>query len=86
MAVLQEKGTEKSYRKFILQYAAYYAVRKRTVLPIQEIKKEYMIILQQKQVRLVNDETYRRNTDSSSRIYFTAAKVTQYSLVAENRR
>ena len=45
-----------------------------------------MAILNQKQVRLVNDETSMRNPDSSLGIYLTVAKVVQYILVTENRR
>ena len=43
-------------------------------------------MLNQKKVRLVNDETSMRNPDSSSGIYLTAAKVSQFRLVAENRK
>ena len=45
-----------------------------------------MLILNQKKVILVNDETSMRNPDSSSGIYLTAAKVAQGGLVADNRR
>ena len=45
-----------------------------------------MAILNQKKVRLVNDETSTRNPDSSSVIYLTAAKVSKCRLVDENRR
>ena len=45
-----------------------------------------MMILQKKKVRLLNDEKSRRNRDSSSGIYLTAAKVVQYRLVDENWR
>ena len=45
-----------------------------------------MTILNQKKVRLVNDETSMRNPDSSMGIYLTAAKVAQCTLVADNRR
>ena len=45
-----------------------------------------MTILNQKKVRLVNDETSTRNPDSSMGIYLTAAKVAQCTLVADNRR
>ena len=45
-----------------------------------------MTILHQNKSRLVNDETSRRNPDSSSGIYLTAAKVDKFILVAENRR
>ena len=44
-----------------------------------------MTILNQKKVRLLNDETSMRNPDSSSGIYLTAVKVVQCKLVAENR-
>ena len=42
--------------------------------------------MKQKKVRLVEDETSRRNPDSSSGIYLTAAKVKKCRLVADNRR
>ena len=45
-----------------------------------------MMILQQKKVRLVNDETSSSNPDSDSVIYLTADKVAQCKLVADNRR
>ena len=37
-------------------------------------------------MRLVKDETTRRNPDQNSGIYLTADIVAQYRLVAENRR
>ena len=43
-----------------------------------------MTILNQKTVRLVNDETSTRNLDSSMGIYLTAAKVAQCSLCASD--
>ena len=45
-----------------------------------------MTILNQKETRLVNDETSMRNPDSRTRIYLTAAKVVKFRLVADNRR
>ena len=45
-----------------------------------------MVILNKKNVILVNDEISMRNQDSSSGIYLTAANVYQYRLVADNRR
>ena len=45
-----------------------------------------MKILNQKETRLVNDETSMRNPDSRTRIYLTAAKVVNFRLVADNRR
>ena len=50
------------------------------------MKKECMAILNQKKLRLVNDETSMRNPDYSLVIYLTAAKVAQCRLMAENRR
>ena len=44
------------------------------------------MILNKKKVTLVNDETSSRNPDSSLGIYLTTDKVSQYRLVAENRR
>ena len=49
------------------------------------MKKECMMILHQKKVILVNDETSRKNPGYISVIYFTAAKVAQCRLVDENR-
>ena len=45
-----------------------------------------MKILNQKKVRLVNDETSMSYPDFSTVIYLTAAKGDQNRLVAENRR
>ena len=59
---------------------------KRTVLPLQEIKREFMMILNQKKVKLENEDVAtRRKPDSISGIYLTAVKVAQYRQVAENR-
>ena len=44
-----------------------------------------MTILNQKKVRLVNDETLMRKPDSIMGIYPNAYKVAQYILVADNR-
>ena len=86
MVVLQAKGKQQSSRNIILRAAEYDTVRKITVIPIQDTKKEFMAIINQKRVRLVNDETYMSNPDSSSGFYLTAAKVAQYGLVDRNRR
>ena len=45
-----------------------------------------MMILNQKNARLVNDETLMRNPDYRSVIYLAAAKVAQYRLVSENSK
>ena len=59
---------------------------KNTVIPIQEMKREYMAILQKKKVILENDVTNGNNPDLSLVIYLTTAKVPQYRLVAGNKR
>ena len=65
----------------------YDTVRKRTVLPLQEIKIETMMIHQQKKVKLVGEDANTRiNLNSTSGIYLTAAKVAQFRQVAANRR
>ena len=45
-----------------------------------------MTILNQKKVRLVNDETSMKNPDYRTGIYITAAKVGQCTLVNDNKR
>ena len=45
-----------------------------------------MMIIHKEKVRLVYDKTSRRNPDSGSVIYLTAAKVVQCRLVGENNR
>ena len=59
---------------------------KQTVMTIQEMNKECMMILQQKKVRLVNDVTSSRNPDYSSKIYLNADKVSQCRLVVEETK
>ena len=51
------------------------------------MKRKTMMILQQKKVKLTNeDANIRRNPYSTSGIYRTAAKFSQYRQVAANRR
>ena len=45
-----------------------------------------MAILNKKKVRLVDDETFMSNHDSSSGIYLTADKSAQYRPVDYNRK
>ena len=85
VVVLWAKVMQQPPRIIILWAAAYDAASKRTFLPIKEMKKWYMMILQQNKLRLVNDKTSRRNPDSSSGIYLTFPKVAQYRLVDKNR-
>ena len=86
MVVHRAKGCQQSSRNIVPRAAEYDAMRKRTVIPIQEIKKECMMILHQKNVRLIHDVTSRRKTHSNSTIYLTAAEVAWCRLVADNRR
>ena len=48
------------------------------------MKKEHIMILQKKRMRLLNDVTSRRKPDLNLGIYLNAAKVAQYRLVNEN--
>ena len=77
---------QQSSSNIILQAAANYDMRKIIVIPIQDMNKECMAILNQKNMILVTDETSRGTPDSFSGIYLTAAKVFQYRLMAENIR
>ena len=65
MVVLQEKGSQKSSRNIVLQAAAYDAVTKKNVTPIQEINIGFTMMLQQKKVILENDVTTWKNPHSS---------------------
>ena len=86
MFLFWAKGTQTLLIKFILQDAAYEAVRKITLIPIQYMKKEWISILNQKKVIFVNYETSMSNPYYSLGIYLTADKVAQCTLVADNRR
>ena len=70
MVIIPAKGSnQQPYRNILLREAAYETVQKRTVLPIQEMKIENMMILKQKRVKLANeDTTTRMNSDSTSGI------------------
>ena len=86
MVFLQGKGIQQPSRNIPLQGAAYDAMRKQIVMPIREMKRECMMKLHEKKVRLENDVTTKNNPDSILRIYPTIAKISQCILVAENRR
>ena len=75
MVIIQAKGSnQQPPRDIILWEAAYDTVQKRNVLPLQEMKRETMMILKKKKVKLANeDASTRRNHNSTSVIYFTAA-------------
>ena len=88
MVIIRAKGsTQQSSRKNLLQAVAYDTVQKRTVLPLQEIKRETMMIHQQKKIKMEDeDANTRSNLNSTSGIYLTTAKVAQCRQVAANRR
>ena len=55
MGMIRVKGDiQQPSRKIILQVEAYDTVRKQTVLPIQDMKREYIMILKQKKIKLAN--------------------------------
>ena len=65
----------------------YDTVQKLTVLPLQEMKKETMMILKKKKLKLTNEDyNTRRSPYSTLEISLTAVKVAQYRQVAANRR
>ena len=88
MVILLAKGsTQKPPRNILLRAVAYDTVPKQTILPLQNIKKEFMMIIIRKKVKMENaDTTTRRNPDSTSGIYLTAVKVEQCRYVDDNRR
>ena len=88
MVIIRARGSNlQPPRKILLQAAAYDTVRKRTVFPLQEMKREFIMMVKQKKVKLANeDTTTRRNPDSTSGIYLVAVKVAKFRQVADNRR
>ena len=80
-------SNQQPLRKILLWAAAYDTDQKRTVLPLQDMKREPMMILKKKKVKPANeDANTRRNSTSNLGIYLTAVKVVQCRKVAENRR
>ena len=88
MVIIRAKGsTQQPSRNILLRAAAYDTVRNRTVLPLQDMKRENMMILKKRKVKMSNEDSKtRRNPNSTSGIYLTAIKVAQYRQVAANRR
>ena len=88
IVIIRAKGsTHQPSRNILLRAAAYDTVQKRTVIPLQEMKRETMMIHHQKKVKLADEDTNTRsNLNSTSGIYLTAAKVAQCRQVAANRR
>ena len=88
MVIIRVKvSTHQPSRNILLRAAAYDTVHKRTFLPLQEIKRETMMIHHQKKVKLGDEDANTRiNLNSTLGIYLTAAKVSQCRQVAANRR
>ena len=82
MVFHRAKSCQQSSRNIVPRAAEYDAMRKRTVIPIQEIKKECMMILHKKKEILVNDVISRSNPDYNSVIYLNADNVAQHRLVS----
>ena len=68
MVIIQAKGSiQQPFRNIFLWAAAYDTAWNQTFLPLHEMKREFMMILKQKKVKLENeDTTTRRNPDSAS--------------------
>ena len=88
MVIIRAKGsTQQPSRNILIRAAAYDIVRKQTVLPLQEMKRETMMIPKKRKLKLSNEDAKtRRNPNSTLGIYLTAVKGAQYTKVAENRR
>ena len=88
MVIIRAKGSnQKPSRNILLQVAAYDTVHKHNVLPIQEIKRETMMIHQQKKVKLGDEDANTRiNLNSTSAIYLIPAKVAQCRQISVNMR
>ena len=72
-------STQQLPRNIIIRAAAYDTVRKETFLAIQGMRRETMMNLKKKKVKLENkDTTTRRNPVSTQGIYLTAVKLEQY--------
>ena len=55
MVIVWEKGSiQQQSRNIILRAVAYDTVQKLTILPLQEMKREFMMIIKQKKVTLSN--------------------------------
>ena len=77
MVIVRAKvSTQKPPRNILLRAAAYDTVRKRTVLPLQEIKRETIMMHKNRKVKLANkDANTWRKPSSTSGIYLISAKV-----------
>ena len=61
MVIIQAKvSIQKPLRNIILREAAYDTLRKRTVPPLQEMRRETMMILKKRKVKLANEDANTR--------------------------
>ena len=67
MVIIQAKGsTQRPSGNILLRAAVYDTVRKRTVLNLHDMKRETIMILKKRKVKLENeDANTRRNTNST---------------------
>ena len=88
MVIIEAKGSiQQPSRNILLRAVAYDTVQKRAVLSLQEMKRETIMILKKRKVKLANEDAdTRRNPNSTSGIYLIAVKVAQCIQVATNRR
>ena len=67
MVIIRAKGiTQQKSRKILLLEAAYDTVQKRTVLPLQEMKRETMMILKKRKVKMANEDANTRSNPNST--------------------
>ena len=67
MVIIWAKGsTKQPPGNFLLRMAAYKRVQKRTVLSLQEMKREFIMIVKQKKVKLENEDTTTRSNPDST--------------------
>ena len=62
MVIIRAKGsTQQPSKNILLRAAAYDTLQKKTVLPLQEMKRETMMIHQQKKVKLADEDANTRS-------------------------
>ena len=64
--ILLKVSIDQPLRNILLRVAVYDTVRKQTVLPLQEINRENMIILKQKKVKLADEDAVTRGKPDST--------------------
>ena len=88
MVILRARRNES--RNLLIRGAAYDIVHQRTIIPIQEMKADYMEIRKSRMVRIPNrereEESIRMNPESSAGMYVTSSVEAQCRIIAENRK